>query len=376
MRKLLCTLAAAALVALFAGTAMAGELSMPSSKASYMYGNIQLMTEAAVEAVFEGNNITDIDSNTQAVMTVFLKTANQSEIAMDLSLVCALWNENVASSKGGKKETSTTGNVLTIRIEVDSFKTNGDFIKSPEVIPEEVVYCKQDLEVSATFQGIFTTSDAGTGSVWEVTTDFGDDDGLVGSPSGALFADLESCQEAGDAGDDGVGGDQNTCQEITNVTFLNTCLVIKDGRIVLVEECLTPEEVAVLLHTTHANAFNWLALDVPAGVQRITVTADIESEAEVAIEDEGGFADDSTTSALARALLDNMALFAEEVRLVKDSVVTCDNNDGNPLLWCSAADFDEDDIHDFVDNDDDDDGILDVDENEGCVFDPNPACGT
>ena len=148
MKKLGLALTAAAAIGLFAGGAWAGELSMPSSKAAYMYGNIQLMTEAAVEAVEFGNNIVDVDSNTVAVMTVYLKTANQSEIAMDLSLVCALWNENVASSKGGKKETSKTDNELAIRINVDSFKTNGTPLGAATVVPERIVYCEQDVDLS------------------------------------------------------------------------------------------------------------------------------------------------------------------------------------------------------------------------------------
>ena len=42
MKKFGLLVTAAAMVA-FAGSAMAGELSMPSSKGVYMYGNIQLM---------------------------------------------------------------------------------------------------------------------------------------------------------------------------------------------------------------------------------------------------------------------------------------------------------------------------------------------
>ncbi len=332
MNKLTHALAGAAVAAALSTPAWAGELSMPSSKGIYGYGYIQVMTEAMADP----NDPTDNDAlNGYHVMTAWLKTAEGSDLYMDLSLVCTLWNETVASSKGGKKETASAENKLKIRIGVESYKTNGDYIGSPTVYPSEVTYCQQDTALSATFQGMFTTDETETGYV--VTADAGGDDDIVNT----VYSTADDCANAGDAGDDdgddpnvdadGVT-DLNSCDEVT--TFVGTCLFITDdNRILLDESCLSPEEVGLVLHTVHASAFNWIAMDVDSGVQKISVYADIESDAEVSHVD-GTFDDDSTTSAHAKAILGKIGLWVEEGRLVKGVGVTCDNTDGNPATDC------------------------------------------
>ena len=181
------------------------------------------------------------------------------------------------------------------------------------------MYCEQDTELSATFQGIFQTDTFNEGSGWVVTTDANEDDNI----ENIVYLTLAECVAAGDGG--------NTCGEVT--TLVGTCLYItSNNRIVLDESCLTSEEVALVLHTVEANAFNWLALDAPAGVQKITIYADIESEAEVMAD--SVFGDDSTTSAYAKAILGKVGLWVEEGRLVKGVDVDCDNTDADPLNDC------------------------------------------
>lgn len=335
------TLAAVGAVAAIAFAAPTFADSIPSSKAVYKLGNIQLMTEAAIAAVEDGNNLVDSDSDEQAVLTSLIKTANGSDLVMDLSAVCKLWNDTTASSKGGKKESSSSSNQLKLSIIVETLDNQGNLIDEPVVEPAEVTYCQQDTELSATFQGIFQDLDGPTEDGFVVTTDAGADDNI----ENIVFPDLETCQAAGDADGTTVS---NTCALVENL--VGTCLFItSDNRIVLDESCLTPEEVALMLHTVEANAFVFAAVDVVAGIQRITVTADIESEAEVETEAADGFSSDSSTQASARALLGHMALDVEERRFVKDLDVTCDNTSSNPIEWCSAVDDDDDDIHDFVD---------------------------
>ncbi len=169
-----------------------------------------------------------------------------------------------------------------------------------------------------------------------MTTDAGEDDDVINT----VYATADDCANAGDAGDDdgdptgeldGVT-DLNSCDEVT--TFVGTCLFITDdNRIVLDESCLSPEEVGLVLHTVHANAFNWIAMDVDSGVQKISVYADIESDAEVSHVD-GTFDIDSTTSAHAKAILGKIGLWVEEGRLVKGANVHCDNTDDNPATDC------------------------------------------
>ena len=365
MRKLALAVATAAVLGLFAGSAGAQD-NIPSSKAIYGLGNIQLMTSAAADPSNPGPNVDE--KGWLTVMTVQLKTANNKEIAMDLSAVCKLWNENQTSSKGGNKETSKTKNKLELKIEVETFK-NGVSQGFATVIPDMVVYCEQAVELSATFQGIFQTDTEETFDEEILADGIGNDDGLCDSIEKALGGCVEN-------DGDGIGDNDGVCEVIDDtfgsdtdpaeedevcetITLVGTCLFLDPdtGLIFLDEECLTPEEIALVLHTVEANAFNWLAVNVQSGVQVIRVMARIASEAEVLADE--GFMDDSTTGALAKAVLGKLALFAEEVRLINSlqtGDLTCDNSlkvvsaSSPSPEWCTPDDLDGDGVHDGPDN--------------------------
>jgi hypothetical protein len=77
--------------------------------------------------------------------------------------------------------------------------------------------------------------------------------------------------------------------------------------IVLDPDCVTPEEIELILDTTDAASFNFVAIDVPVGVHTVSVQARIDTTTST-----------ETGTASALATVGKGSLTVESVRLIKD----------------------------------------------------------
>jgi hypothetical protein len=191
-----------------------------------------------------------------------LKTSQQKDLFMDVSLECGLITETVVRSKGGKQDTSTAEAMVQVQVVIDP-GTPQQRIAEPGTIN----FCRRNQQLSATFQGIFE------------------------GPSQCTYID------------------PLTGAELIDTACLDAaCLMIDPdtGAIVINDTCLTPEEVGLLLDTMTANSFNFVLDDLGSGVHTVAVYARISS---------GSSAQAGSSSA--KALLGKGSLTVEEVRLIK-----------------------------------------------------------
>jgi len=75
-----------------------------------------------------------------------IKTPNQKDLFIDVSLECGLYTQTHVKSKGGNKDTATAEAMVKVRVLVD-----GD-----EAYPGKVVFNYREQTLSAKFMGIFT----------------------------------------------------------------------------------------------------------------------------------------------------------------------------------------------------------------------------
>ena len=152
-----------------------------------------------------------------------------------------------------------------------------------------VTYCSRSQELSATFQGIFQTDETFIGV--KVLVDNNGD------------GDLGHFVAVCDPGDEVFAPDE--CSD--PFTVAGTCLLqdADTGGIVLDIDCLTFEEVELVLDTLNANAFNFVTANLDSGVYRVTVEAEIMS---------GGIAGNGEFEAMALIGLGSMVI--DEVRFI------------------------------------------------------------
>ena len=97
---------------------------------------------------------------------------------------------------------------------------------------------------------------------------------------------------------------------------LSGCVDPATGSIVLTEECIAPEDLELILDTMSANSFNFIAPDVSVGPHTLSVYAQVQTimstETEVY----------ATAEALADAWIGKGSMTVEEVRMIKDEVLT------------------------------------------------------
>ena len=94
--------------------------------------------------------------------------------------------------------------------------------------------------------------------------------------------------------------------------MIAACLSIDDlGNIVLDEDCVTPEELELILDTMSANSFNFILDNVPQGVHTVKVLAKIDTTGSAQL---GSFT--------ANATIGKGSVTVEEVRLIKDDPIT------------------------------------------------------
>ncbi len=235
--------AAASIAALLAGPAMAGGL--PASQAAIAYDDL---------------SVVDTVGKWTPIMAQAIKSPGNKGLNINVSLECGLLTKTHVKSKGGKGETATANASVKVRVGVDIVLNDDGSLASgawadPVEYGEGITYCQRTQELTAVFQGIFTTDQ-------EVAGWLGDEDGL-------FYEDNAACV----AGADG----EQTCAA---TTLVGTCLYQgADGGVWADLSCFEPEEVALLLDTMSANSYNFYVGSeaVDSGEHTVTVEAYIDA---------------------------------------------------------------------------------------------------
>jgi len=208
-------------------------------------GQAQSGPSAKVTAKTSALNLIEATTGTNDWATISgfantIKTANQKDLFIGVSLEVGLYTQTLVKSKNLVSDTSTAHSSVEIRVLVDG--------KAAE--PGPVVYGRRTQTLTATLEGA-----------------------------------IAKC--------------------LTIVTNANGSLSI-----VLDPDCVTPEEIELILDTMDAATFNFVAVDVPQGLHEISVQAKIIAGTEV-----------QTGSATAFATVGKGTLTVESVRLIKDEDV-------------------------------------------------------
>lgn len=91
-----------------------------------------------------GIEIIDTHGSEHELFTQQIKTSNQKDLFIDVSLECGVYTRTKVESKGGNKNTSTAYGVVALTVTVDG----------KEALPGEVIFCSRYQELSAQFAGI------------------------------------------------------------------------------------------------------------------------------------------------------------------------------------------------------------------------------
>jgi hypothetical protein len=184
------------------------------------------------------------------ILSSAIKTSNPADLFVNVSLECGLYTSTVVKSKNGSKDTSSAYAGVKVQVMLDGNPT----------MPGDVTFCERKQELTATFQGLLTGED---GSSCLVTNALMDENGTI--------------------------------------TGYTTTID---------ENCTQPEEVGLLLDTMSANAFNFIAADVGAGIHTIEVQAKLETGS-----------DYQNGSAEAYATIGKGSAVVDETKMIKDATV-------------------------------------------------------
>lgn len=198
---------------------------------------------------------TDSGWTTISGLEGWYKTAQDKELVIDVSLECGLYTDTAVASKAGDKETAFAEAGVQVQVLVDGVAAN----------PGIVTFCRRSQMLSATFQGLLT-----------------DENDNV-----CLTAVLDAEGNA-------------------------------TGEIIIDETCLRPEEVQLILDTTNANAFNFVAMNMDAGGvgHTIVVQAKISTDLGEAPPKGNGKTTDGGTSG-ATAVIGKGSAIVYETRFAK-----------------------------------------------------------
>jgi len=115
--------------------------SLPSAKATAQIAELEVFSASATTG-------TDVDWDSSAVTTILeqqIKTANNKDLFIDVSLLSGLYTETNVKSKGGQKDTSGAGAAVIVAVFVDDVM----------VFPGYPIVFEGRVQVlSATLQGI------------------------------------------------------------------------------------------------------------------------------------------------------------------------------------------------------------------------------
>jgi len=248
-----------------------GAESLPSSKAAAQVKDITILSWVAAPP-----------DNTPAWSTILgqsIKTPNQKDLFIDVSLESGLYTRTLVKSKRTAADdedwdTSVAHAEIDVRVVIDEGTPN-ERIASPS----DVVFNMREQTLSAKFMGIFT-----------------------GDCFNVVLADPQIDNDSdGDINEDPIDGIDND----------EDGFVDEDGPdyiITINYDCLEPEELDLILDTMSANSFNFVIDQLTPGVHTVSVQAriDVNGSAE-----EGEFE--------AKAMIGNGSVVIEVVRMIQDA---------------------------------------------------------
>ena len=105
--------------------------------------------QPAAKVTARFSEVTALQSNSDwtTLMATKIKTANQKDLFINVSLESILLTSTTAKSKGGNKDTAVAEAGVAVRIIIDGDETNLAY-------PGEVTFAKRTQTLSATFQGL------------------------------------------------------------------------------------------------------------------------------------------------------------------------------------------------------------------------------
>lgn len=101
----------------------------------------------SAKATVQVGNVNILNGSSQSfskIMSTSIRTSNQKDLILDVSLECGLLTRTKVSSKQGISDTSSAMASVKVRVLVDG----------REAKPGAVIFCKRSQELSATFAGI------------------------------------------------------------------------------------------------------------------------------------------------------------------------------------------------------------------------------
>ncbi len=199
-----------AIVAILALAGVAMAESLPSSKAAAKINKVvALYSSCEAEATGPAVDLCGDDTDWQTIQTLYIKTPNQKDLAVDTAFECGLTTFTEIQSKNGAGAIDLSFGRIKVRVKITDINTGEVTYAEPDGLlvdegkREGVVYCSRLQVMYGRFGGYNCTADLVTGVV--------------------------------------------TCED--------------------------PELLGLLLRTLEASAFNFIAADVPPGIKKIEVQA-------------------------------------------------------------------------------------------------------
>jgi hypothetical protein len=192
----------------------------------------------------------------QTVLAKQIKTPNGKGLGVTVSLECGLTTRTVVQSKGGNKESAEADASVEVRLEVDGLVAE----------PGPVTFCRRDQLLSAKLGGI--------------------------------LQDLKTADPA------------DTCLELRTNPDGSTSVVID-------EECVTPEEIELLLDTMGAHAYFFYVEDPGPGVHTVAVKAKVDTRVAVCEPEDQTCNDTNVADQRATATIGHGSMGIHVIRLVQ-----------------------------------------------------------
>jgi len=227
MRKsIVIAVAVALVVVLGAGVVWANNTGIKASKATVKVSELTLLEwEPEPPSGNTSENMTGnipetpYEGNWKTILTQNIKTPNQKDLIVDVSLETGLYTRTLVKSKRKAADdpdwdTSTAHAKIDVRVGVDgNYATVGPGVgqEAGVAFPRAVTFNEREQTLSAKFMGIFT----------------------------------------------------------------GECLEVDNDTVTINYTCLEPEELDLILNTTSANSFNFVVADLTPGNHNITVEAKI-----------------------------------------------------------------------------------------------------
>jgi hypothetical protein len=278
MKKTIAAVLVATLFVVSTGLAWANNGNgIPASKATAMVSEVTLIN-------WTGTTDALYDSGWTPILTQNIKTPNNKDLFIDVSLETGLYTLTKVKSKVtesnplGEWDTSKAQAQILVRVLVDGNAAQGAGEQEAGVaFPREVIFNEREQVLSAMFMGIFT----------------GD----------CLIVNQSEIQVDND-------GDGNYSEDpIDGVDNDGDGLIDEDPpeySVTIDYDCLEYEELELLLRTMSANSFNFVVADLGPGNHIITVEAKIISNG---IFGNGNFE--------AKGLVGRGSVVIESVRMIK-----------------------------------------------------------